>query len=222
MLQVVNGGPPLGLLVVPEPVQVFLVLNEKMLGKRLKAVVDILAGKCGRLEVVAESLLAHQLQGLVPRHGSVFLHVREVTDQVLDDVFFGMVFDFDEPLTDAFERLAVGDVEAHKDGVTFLIEEARNGPKTLLAGCVPDLELDVGLAAHYHAEVAEFDPDCYVMFCLKHLVNQAREDAALAHAGVADDDDLEERVLVEVLGSRARKLPVLEADLSLEVLYLQR
>ena len=115
-----------------------------------------------------------------------------------------MVLNLNEPLLDTLKGLPIRDVEADKHRVRVLIEQPSDGAEALLTSGVPDLKLHVGLSAHDHSKVAEFDPDGHVVLLFEDLVNEAGQDTTLAHTCIADDNHFEQGVLLEILCSRAR------------------
>ena len=167
-----------------------------MLREGLKALVDILAGKSGCLEVVAESFLFHHFKGFFFWDYSVFFHVSKVSNQVLNNIFLCVIFYLYEPLSHAFKRFTVCYIEANNDCVTLLVKESRDWPETFLSSRVPDLQLNMRFAPHNHTEVSEFNANSHVVLCLEHLVNKPRKNTTFAYACIPDDNNFEQGVLV--------------------------
>ena len=65
-----------------------------------------------------------------------------VADEELVDVLAGVAVDLAEPLLDVVEGLHVGAVKDEDDALGPAVVAAGDGAETLLAGSIPDLELD--------------------------------------------------------------------------------
>jgi len=115
-----------------------------------------------------------------------------------------MVLNLNEPLLDTFKGLPIRNVKANKNRVRVLIKQPSDRSEAFLSCGVPYLKFHVSLATHDHSEVAEFDADRHVVLLFEDLVNEASQDATLAHTCVADDDHFEQGVLLKVLCSRSR------------------
>ena len=69
-------------------------------------------------------------------------HIALVADEDARDIVGSMFLDFAHPVLDGAEALSVGDVVGDDDTVSALVVAAGDGLEALLAGGVPDLELD--------------------------------------------------------------------------------
>ncbi len=106
-----------------------------------------------------------------------------------------------EPPLDVCEGVPRGHVIDDDDPVGAAVVGGGDGPEALLPGRVPDLQLDA-LAADVHRADLEVDADRRDVVAGEGVVGEADEEGALAHAGVADDEQLEEVVVVLAGGTQ--------------------
>ena len=88
-----------------------------------------------------------------------------------------------------------------------------------MAGCVPDLQFDVGLFFNNHTEVAEFDTDCHAVLLFKSMVSQSLQDAGLANSCVAQNNDLKNDI--KVIENALKVRVVLDRNAGRQVLDLR-
>lgn len=119
------------------------------------------------------------------------IQITFVTDQHDDHVRVGVLPGVLEPGRQVVERLAARNV-VHQQG-TGRTPVVRSGNRTerLLAGRVPNLQLDL-LAVDGDHPGAELDADRQVMNRLEALVGELEQQAGLADACVAYDDVFEQ------------------------------
>ena len=122
-------------------------------------------------------------------------HVALVADQDAGDVVAGVLLDFVHPVFDGGETLAVRDVVGDDDAVRALVVAAGDGLEALLAGRVPDLQLD-RLAVDLDRADLEVDADGRHEVVCEHVVRESQQQRGLADAGVADQQHFEQVVAI--------------------------
>lgn len=141
----------------------------------------------------------HKHQPVLPGKRLTFLlldltariQITLVADQHDDHVRVGVLPGVLEPGRQVVERLAARNV-VHEQGTSRpAVVRARDRPERLLAGRVPNLQLDL-LAVDGDHPGAELDPDRQVMDRLEALVGELEQQAGLADACVAYDDVFEQ------------------------------
>lgn len=94
-----------------------------------------------------------------------------------------MVPNFSQPLIlDVFKARAVRDVKDEENTVAALVEIPRDRTERLLACCIPNLQLHVGLLAHNHTKIAKFDSNSDSVLLFKSLTRQSFQDACLSNS----------------------------------------
>ena len=83
-----------------------------------------------------------------------------VADEQLDDVLIAVLVDLSEPVLDVLEGLAISDVVNKDDAMRSLVVGGSDGLEALLAGSVPDLQLD-SAATGLESPDLEVDSDCW-------------------------------------------------------------
>ena len=73
---------------------------------------------------------------------SLLLHLTLVSNEVHTYVFACVLFDFLEPVGEVGESLFTRDIVGEEDTVGTAVEDTRDRLKGLLAGGVPDLQLE--------------------------------------------------------------------------------
>ncbi len=132
------------------------------------------------------------------RHYSLIIHVALVAHNHLDNVLVGVLVNIAQPLANAVEGLAVGDVVDEHDAHRAAIIRRRDRVEALLARRVPDLQLDL-LAIQIDGLHLEVDANGRDERGVERVVGEAAQYAGLAHARVADEQDLEQ-VVIALLG----------------------
>mmetsp|Transcript_9632 Transcript_9632/g.20473 ORF Transcript_9632/g.20473 Transcript_9632/m.20473 type:complete len:102 (-) Transcript_9632:330-635(-) len=97
----------------------------------------------------------------------------------------GVLLDLADPVADALERPPVRDVVDEQDALRAAEVGGRDGAEALLAGGVPDLELDA-FAVHFHVFDLEVDADGRDERGREAVVGVAEQQARFTHAAVAD------------------------------------
>ncbi len=127
-------------------------------------------------------------------HHSLIVHVALVAHDHFHDVLVCVLVDIAQPLADAIKRLAVGDVVDEHDAHGASVVRRRDRVEALLAGRVPDLKFDL-LAVQIYGLHFEVDADGRDERGVERVVREAAQNACLAYARVADEQDLEQVVI---------------------------
>lgn len=136
-----------------------------------------------------------ELLALLGRDDALGGEVGLVADEELVDILAGVAVDLVEPLLDVVEGFVVGDVVDDDDAVGPAVVRGGDGAEALLAGGVPNLELD-GLAIELDGADLEVDADGGDVRFRVGVVGETEEKARLADAGVSDEQELEEVIAV--------------------------
>jgi hypothetical protein len=172
-----------------------LILLHHLAGEVYEDVCDLLVVLGRRLEVT-HLLLAAILFDIGGRDGSAVNQIALIADQVELYVLFSVVLDLCEPkLVDVLIALGIGDVVHQKDAVGALVVGAGDGPEALLAGCVPDLELN-HLAVDIHGLEPEVDPNGGQVVLVELVVSEPEQEARLAHPRIADNHQLVQEIVL--------------------------
>lgn len=119
------------------------------------------------------------------------IQITLVANQHDDHVRVGVLPGVLEPGRQVVERLAARNVVHEQGAGRPAVVRARDRPERLLAGRVPNLQLDL-LAVDGDHPRAELDPDRQVMDRLEALVGKLEQQAGLANTCVAYDDVFEQ------------------------------
>ena len=125
-------------------------------------------------------------------------HVALVSDKDAGDVVGGVLLDLVHPVLDRGEALAVSDVVSYDDTVSALVVGRGDGLEALLAGGVPDLQLD-GLSVDLDSTDLEVNANSGHEVVCEHVVSETEQQGGLADTGVADQEHLEEVVAMELV-----------------------
>mmetsp|Transcript_8630 Transcript_8630/g.24220 ORF Transcript_8630/g.24220 Transcript_8630/m.24220 type:complete len:319 (-) Transcript_8630:1038-1994(-) len=136
-----------------------------------------------------------ELLALLGRDDPLGRQVGLVADEELVDILAGVAVDLVEPLLDVVEGFVVGDVVDDDDAVGAAVVRGGDGAEALLAGGVPNLELD-GLAVELDGADLKVDADGGDVGFRVGVVGESEEKARLADAGVSDEQELEEVIAV--------------------------
>ena len=93
-------------------------------------------------------------------------------------------------------RVHARQVVCEQHCVSTAVENFGDRLEALLAGCVPNLELE-GQVLHAHQQGAEFDAHGHLVVLCKLVVAHAVHQARLANPRVPNHDQLEEEVLLQ-------------------------
>lgn len=146
-------------------------------------------------------MLLGEGHGLVRLHGAEVPQVGLVADEHDDDVGLGVVAELLEPALNVLKGGVLGDVvdEESPDGAPVV--SRGDGPIALLAGSVPDLGLD-GLPLGLDRFGRELDADGRLGLQVELVAGKAGEEVGLADARVADQDNLEQIVVLFIYSGR--------------------
>ncbi len=117
-----------------------------------------------------------------------------VANDHLLDVGRGVVLNVAHPVLDVLETALGRDVVDEEDAHGAAVVGGGDGPKALLAGRVPNLELDA-LAVEVDDADLEVDPDRGDERVVEGVLGEAEEEARLADGRVADEQELEQVVV---------------------------
>ena len=134
-------------------------------------------------------------------------HIALVANEDARDVVRGVLLNLAHPVLDGAEALSVGDVVSHDDAVSALVVAARDGLKALLAGSVPNLELnglsvDIDGSDFLQTRLAreggtyEVDSDCGHEVVCEHVVSESEQQGGLSDSGVSNQQHLEEVIAI--------------------------
>ena len=135
----------------------------------------------------AEPVLGLDLPGV----GQVGL----VADEDHDYVGVGVLPDGLHPLADALEARPAGHIVDQERAHGVAVVGARHGPEAFLAGCVPNLRLDVGLVAFDLEELRdEFNPDGHLRVWVELVALRPQQQVRFAYVLVPCQHHLEDVV----------------------------
>lgn len=168
------------------PVLYQSILHRPGQAKEARLHVDVVLGRA--LEEV-DAAFPRELRALLGANDLLVEHVALVPHEDLVNVNVGVLLDLGYPVADGLEGPAVGDVVDEEDALRAAEVGRGDGAKALLAGRVPDLQLDA-LAVHLHVLDLEVDSDGGDERGGEGVVGVTEEEAGLADAGVADHEQL--------------------------------
>lgn len=155
----------------------------------------------GGLEEVVQILLFHAADGLGLCHlPQILPEVNTIANQVDEHIVSVHVFfDFMKPIANMLERVFLCDIIDDQSGLAIFVEVFGDGPELFLPGCVPNLQLDNGFAIDPHNERAKLHAYGDLMIGFESALCEHLHQAALADAGIPDDNHFEEAVRVNLL-----------------------
>ena len=125
----------------------------------------------------------------------VVVEVAFVDEQDFADILFGVFPNFVQPLGDVVEGRLVTSVGHQHYRIGTSVVSVGDGPVSLLAGRVPNLQLNI-LFGHLEGSKPEVDPNGGDVVLRESVVSETDEEARFAHIRVPDDDYLEKVVIV--------------------------
>lgn len=158
-------------------------------------VFDILARHGRGLEGVEDALLLLELFYTFMADFAFVLHVKFVAHQEQDDLGLALVHHFVVPRRQVVESFQTRDVVRQEDAVRPTVKYFGDRFERLLACRVPDLQLE-HLLLQFHEQSAELHAYCDFVISEELVVGEPVQDTRLPHCRVANDDELEEEVLV--------------------------
>jgi len=149
--------------------------------------VDVVLGRgFKKLEAVLRRQLLPLLSADTPSARQAAARVRLVAEKNLVDRVGRVLLDSAHPARDAIERRLVGHVVDEQDSHRPAVVRGRDSSEALLAGRVPDLQLDALVVQRDRADL-EVDPYRSNKRLRKGIIREAGKDAALADTGVPDE-----------------------------------
>ena len=110
-------------------------------------------------------------------------------------ICFAVLLHFGEPDSQVIEALLLEEVEAQYDALGSLVVRVSDCSIPFLSGCVPNLQLDFATAMVDGAE-AKVDSDRRRVVLDEVIVGEPDEKAGLSDARVAEQDELEQVVVL--------------------------
>mmetsp|Transcript_12018 Transcript_12018/g.48380 ORF Transcript_12018/g.48380 Transcript_12018/m.48380 type:complete len:326 (-) Transcript_12018:171-1148(-) len=129
------------------------------------------------------------------RDGLVVLHVGLVADEQFARAVRRVAIHLRQPIGDVLKGFLARHVVHHDDAVGAAVVGRRDGPEALLAGGVPDLQLD-RLAVDLDRAKPKVDADRRDVRLGERVVGEPQQQTRLADARVADEHQLEQVVVV--------------------------
>mmetsp|Transcript_109832 Transcript_109832/g.289731 ORF Transcript_109832/g.289731 Transcript_109832/m.289731 type:complete len:255 (-) Transcript_109832:78-842(-) len=136
-----------------------------------------------------------QLLGLVVRDDLLRGQIALVSNQQLVHSVRRVLVDLLHPMLHVLERLLIGDVVDDDDAMGAAVITAGDGAESLLAGGVPDLQLH-RLAVEVQGADLEIHADGADVALGVRVIRKPQQQARLPHAGVADEQQLEQVVVL--------------------------
>ena len=128
-----------------------------------------------------EALLPRELLSLRGGHLTLILHVLLVRDEEDQGVRVCLVLDFVEPAVEVHEAVHARQVVREEDSVRAAIENLCDRLEALLAGRVPDLQLEA-CVFHFDPKGAELDANRAVVLRVEPVLRQSVQNARFAHS----------------------------------------
>lgn len=129
---------------------------------------------------------------------SLFDQISLIADKHDLDVGTAVLLEVFQPFFDVAEGLFVGDIVDQESGSRRAVIASGDGLEGLLAGRIPDLQLDAGVGG-----LDDFGPELNAdgdfMLLPEGAIDELEEKAALPDAGVADDDVFKQVVVTHLL-----------------------
>jgi len=190
--------PPRGVL----SFKALLHVNLDIPGKSEEGLLDVDAGLGGGLHEL-DSVLDGQLLSALFRNLSPVVHVALVAEDHLLHVGAGVLLNVPDPVLDIVKGLLVGDVVHQHNAHGSSVVGRGDGPEPLLAGGVPDLELDL-----LTVQLNRPDFEIYAYGGdeggIEGILGEPEENARLPDSTVPDEQQLEQ--VVVCLGHPASRL----------------
>ena len=188
-------------------VQVVFIQKVEVLSQSLEHFMHVLPSLSRSFDIVGKLLISSECKRLFMWDFPWLFHVWEIPNQIDDDRGSCMIADLPEPLIlNVFKTGALRDIKDKEDSIAALVEVPRDWTERLLTSCIPNLQLDIGLFADNHTKIPELNSNGDSVLLFKSLACKSFENAGLADACVAEDDNLEEDI--EVV-HHARKVRVI-------------
>jgi hypothetical protein len=151
-------------------------------------------GRCleeGDSEAVRELLRHSIFDNLLVRH------IALVAYEQLVDAIGGVAINLLKPLLHVVEGVHIGDIVDDADTVSPSVIRTGNGPETLLAGSIPNLELYC-LAIELYRSDFKINADCGNVRFRVGIIRKPQEKAGLSDTRVSDKEELEEVIVFRV------------------------
>ena len=140
-------------------------------------------------------MLLLELLNFFIRHLDLRLIVHFVSEDHYLDITARVFLNLTEPDRYAEEALAVGQVKDYNDSISALVVRVRDGSVSLLAGRVPNLQLDRALVDLQCAET-EVYPDRANVVLLEAVIGKSDEQTGFADVSVPNQHHLEQVVIL--------------------------
>lgn len=140
-------------------------------------------------------LLPFKLLNAIQADFASVFHVKLVANEEKDDVWFALVHHFIVPRVQIVERLQSRDIVGEENAVGSSVKYLCDALKRFLSRCIPDLKLE-DLLLKLDEQGAKLHAYCNLVICQELVISEPMEQTRLADSGIANDDELEKKVLV--------------------------
>ena len=141
--------------------------------------------------------LRGELSSVVRQHDFSFRVIVLIAHEDAVDDVVAVVVNFVEPPFDIGERLSVRHVVHDDDSVSASVISGSDGAESLLSGRVPDLQFNP-FAVNGHRADFKVHSDGGDVVAAKRVIGESDQQRTLANSGIADDEQLEQVVVVLV------------------------
>lgn len=150
----------------------------------------------GRTLHIGEVFGLAEFIDLLQRDGSLVFKVWLVSDQEKYGILLGVHFNFVHPkLYNAIKWCHIGNVKYQKNTLAASVISTCDGSESLLAGCVPDLELNAFIIDREGFEPKINSNRSQIVFW-ELILYESHKDGRLSNTWVSDDDCFEEVVVL--------------------------
>lgn len=154
----------------------------------------------GRLDK-GKAVLASEGSAIPHKDSALVVQIHLVADEHNEAVLLGILLNLLEPHGNMIERVAVGNV-VHQEGTDGpAVVRRGDGTITLLAGRVPNLRLDKLVVLNLNRLGCEFDTNGTLGIFVELILREPEHKVRLANTGIAQKDDLEDKLLVSHMSS---------------------
>ncbi len=172
-----------------------LSLHVELLGNRGEDFLNVETCLGRSLETFVDAALSCEFLCTLESHFSLLFHLCLVAYQVDSHILTCVLLDFFEPFHKVHEGVLARHIIGQEHAMRTTVEDTGDRLEGLLAGCVPDLQLDYLAPVYFQPERPEFDTDSDLMLDLELVVHDSLHEATLADTGISNNDQLEQVVL---------------------------
>ena len=172
-----------------------LILHVELFGNRGEDFLNVETGLGRSLETFVDAALSCEFLCTLEGHFSLLFHLCLVAYQVDSHILTCVLLNFFEPFHKIHEGVLACHIIGEENAMRTTVEDTGDRLEGLLAGCVPDLQLDNLAPVYFQTERPEFDTDSDLMLNLELVVHDSLHEATLADTGISNNDQLEQVVL---------------------------